>query len=345
MFTTTTESASTPVRWLTEPLSYGFFRYGLVAAALSGGLCGIVGVYVVLRRMSYIGHGLSHAIFGGAVAGYLLGPGIYAGAAVFGVGCALAIAWISRRRIVSSDAAIGIVSTASFAVGVALISAQRGFTRSFDATLFGNVLAVGKSDLAILAGAALLTAASILAFYRPLLFTVFDEEVARASGIRTGVVEAIFAVMLSSVLIASMQILGVTLVAAAVVIPPATARMLTSSFGKLLVVSAMLGTLCGLVGMYTSYHLDVSSGSTIVLASASVFAVIAAGKAVLARIRRSLLPVRLTEVEATRGHRSTVGPPFVDSAPKGPRPQSSIGEMAHGSNSRRSRPYRSRLLR
>mgnify|MGYP001069786165 CR=1 FL=1 len=260
------------MRWITEPLSYSFFRHGLVAALGAGTLCGLIGVYVVLRNMSYIGHGLSHAVFGGAVGGYVLGTNIYIGAAAFGLLAALAIAWITRRRFVGADAAIGIVSTASFALGVALISTQRRFTRSFEATLFGNILGVSKADLLVLATAGIVTLGLILLFYRPLLFTVFDEEIAKASGIRTGLVETVFAVMLSAVVLASMQILGVTLIAAAIVVPPSMARLLTSSFGKLLVSSALIGALSGLVGMYASYHFNVASGATVVLTATLAFA-------------------------------------------------------------------------
>ncbi len=259
------------IQFAREPLAYGFFRYGLAAAVLAGGLCSLVGVYVVLRNMSYIGHGLSHAIFGGAVAGYVLGAGIYPGAAAFGVGGALAIACISRRRGVGADAAIGIVSTAAFALGVALISTRRRFTRSFDATLFGNILAVSKTELAVLAVATAITVVFLTVSYRSLLYSTFDREVAKASGIDVDRLELAFSVVLSVVLISAMQVLGVTLIAASVVIPASTARLLTSSFGKLVAISVAVGAASGLVGMYASYYFNVSSGATIVLVSAAIF--------------------------------------------------------------------------
>ncbi len=255
-----------------EPLAYGFFRSGLAAAVLAGGLCSLIGVYVVLRNMSYIGHGLSHAIFGGAVAGYVIGAGIYPGAAAFGVGGALAIAWISRRRGVGADAAIGIVSTAAFALGVALISTRRRFTRSFEATLFGNILAVSEIELVVLTVATAITVVFLVLGYRSLLYTTFDREVARASGINVDRLEVAFSVVLSLVLISAMQVLGVTLIAASVVIPASTARLLTDSFGKLVTTAVAVGAVSGLIGMYASYYLNVSSGATIVLTSAAIFA-------------------------------------------------------------------------
>src|SRR5256885_7287918 len=138
--------------WLREPWSFAFFRHGIAAGTLAGALCGRVGVYVVLRRMSYIGHGLSHAIFGGAVASYVLQINFYLGAGVWGLVSALLINSVARRRKIGADAAIGIVTTASFAVGVALISRVHHFTVNFEAALFGNILGVSFSALMVLAG-------------------------------------------------------------------------------------------------------------------------------------------------------------------------------------------------
>ena len=131
-----------PLTSVLEPLTFEFFRRALLASFLVGALCGVVGVYIVLRRMSYIGHGLSHAVFGGAVISYLLQVNFYLGAGLWGVASALLINEVAQRRKIGADAAIGIVTTAGFAVGVAGISHQRRFTRNFEAALFGNVLGI-----------------------------------------------------------------------------------------------------------------------------------------------------------------------------------------------------------
>ena len=125
-----------------EPFQFEFFRNGLIAATLVGGLCGVVGVYIVLRRMAYIGHGLSHAVFGGAVVSYVMSVNFYVGAGLWGFLSAALIQLTARRRTIGADAAIGIVTTASFALGIAIISRYKTFTRSFDAALFGSVLGV-----------------------------------------------------------------------------------------------------------------------------------------------------------------------------------------------------------
>src|SRR5438128_3357615 len=162
--------------WLTDPWTYRFFRFGIAAGTLAGALCGLVGVYVVLRRMAYIGHGLSHAIFGGAVASYVLQINFYLGAGAWGVASALLINSVARRRKIGADAAIGIVTTASFAIGVALVSRVHRFTVSFDAALFGNILGVSTSALLVLAGASLFALAAVFFRYRQLLFATFDPD-------------------------------------------------------------------------------------------------------------------------------------------------------------------------
>lgn len=259
---------------LLEPFEFAFFRNGMLVATIAGALCGLVGVYVVLRGMSYIGHGLSHSIFGGAVASSVIGINVLAGAAVWGFASALMINGVTRRRAIGGDAAIGVITTAAFAVGVALISVRRGFTQSFDALLFGNVLGVERTDVIVVSLVALAAAAVIFLGYRQLLFTTFDPEVAETSGLSTARVDALFSLVLAMSIIATMRILGVTLIAATLVLPPVVARMLTSSFSRMLLLSTGIGAVCGLVGMYASFQLDIASGASIVLTGALLFVVV-----------------------------------------------------------------------
>ena len=257
-----------------EPFEFAFFRNGLAVAVLAGGLCGLVGVYVTLRNMSYIGHGLSHAIFGGAAASALVGFNFFVGAGIWGLASGLAIGRVARRRGVAADAAIGIVTTASFAFGIALLGLFGQVRRALDAALFGSILGVTGGDVAVVAGVSLLAGGVVFLGYRPLLFTTFDPEVAQASGVRTGVADAVLMAILSLSILATMKVLGVVLVAATLIIPPVTARLLTTSFARLLLLSVLIGSLSAGVGMVLSYHINVSSGATIVLVSALVFAVV-----------------------------------------------------------------------
>lgn len=271
---------------LLEPFQYGFFRHGLAVATLAGALCGLVGVYVVLRGMSYIGHGLSHAIFGGAVASYVTSINFYLGAGVWGLVSALLINKVARRRTIGADAAIGVVTTASFAVGLALISRFGGFTRNFEAALFGNVLGVTLSDVWVVTGVTVFAGTVVFFRYRQLLFATFDPEVAEISGVRTGQADMLLAVTLAATITATMNVLGVTLIAAVLVIPAVIARLLTDSFARMLVISVVVGTLSGFFGVYVSYYLNVSSGASVVLVGAVAFVVAFVGSG----IRRRRLP-------------------------------------------------------
>lgn len=259
------------MEFLLEPLRYEFFRHGLWAALMVGGLCGVVGVYIVLRGMSYIGHGLSHAAFGGAVVGYVMNFNFYVGAGLWGFVAALLIGQVSRRKKIKEDAAIGIVTTASFAVGVALISRVRKFTVSFESALFGNILGITDADLAVIAAVTVLVAAALFLFYKQLLFTTFDKDAARIFGIPAERMEIIFSLILAASIIVSMNIIGVTMIAAAIVIPAVTARMLTDRFSRMMLSSTLIGSFTAVAGMYLSYHFNAASGATIVLFAASVF--------------------------------------------------------------------------
>jgi manganese/iron transport system permease protein/iron/zinc/copper transport system permease protein len=271
------------------PFEYEFFRNGFIAAVLVGALCGFIGVYVVLRRMSYIGHGLSHAIFGGAVLSYVVNINFFVGAGLWALFAGLLIHLISHRRWVGADAAIGVVTTSSFALGVAIISTYRTFTRNIEAALFGNILGITQKDLWIVALITLLVFCALFTIRRQLLFATFDPEVASAYGVSTGKIDLIFITLLAITVLASTQILGVTLVAAAMVIPPVIARYLTNRFQRLLILSPLIGVLCGATGMYLSFYLDISSAATIVLTSAGLFIVLE----IFVWLRRQQRPRRL----------------------------------------------------
>ena len=259
---------------LVEPLQYRFFVHGLLVAVLVGSLCGLLGVYIVLRKMSYIGHGLSHAVCGGAVVSFLLNVNFYVGAGLWGLLSVLLIDKIAARRELNADAAIGIITTASFAVGVALMSRMHRFMRDFEAALFGNVLGVSERDLVIIGIVTICTGLAVALLYKPLLFSTFDEEVAQVSGVPTRRVRLLFSCTLAMAILASVQVLGVTLIAAAIVIPAATARLLTNNFATMLGLSTLLGALTAFLGMYLSYYLDIASGASIVLFSALLFMVV-----------------------------------------------------------------------
>ena len=268
-----------------DPFTYQFFVKGLVAAVLAGALCGLIGVFITLRGMSYIGHGLSHAIFGGYAAAPLLGVPIVLGAGVWGLASALAINAVARRGRIGADAAIGVVTTASFALGVALLTRFGTRGPAFDSLLFGSINGVADRDLLLLAGVLAFACAVFTVLYRQFLFSTFDPEVANVSGVNVARMDALLMGVLSMSILATLSIIGVTLVAATLVIPAVVARMLSDSFSRMLWISTALGTACGAVGMYASYHLEIPSGTTIVLTDALVFLAVLAfsGRRALSR--------------------------------------------------------------
>jgi manganese/iron transport system permease protein/iron/zinc/copper transport system permease protein len=224
--------------------------------------------------MSYIGHGLSHAIFGGAAASSVISFNYYIGAGIWGLASALMISRVTRRRLIGSDAAIGVITTASFALGLALFATFGVAKKSIDAVLFGSILGVSTGDIWIIAAVTAGTAAVIFFRYRALLFTTFDPEVAEVSGVNTARVDALLMLALAVSILVTMKIIGVLLIAAMLVIPPTIARMLTNSFATMLAISTGLGVVSGFVGMYLSYHVDISSGASIVLVGTVIFTVV-----------------------------------------------------------------------
>jgi ABC-type Mn2+/Zn2+ transport system permease subunit len=250
---------------LLAPFQYEFFTRGVIASVLVGGVCGLLGVYIILRGMSYIGHGLSHAVFGGAVASYIMNFNFYLGATIWGFVSALIINQMAKRNKIKADAAIGVVTTAGFAIGVLLISLNRSYVRNFEALLFGNILGITDQDIAVIVLVTIVTGTFIFFFQKRLLFTVFDRETAQVYGVSTNLVDTLFSLVLAGVVIASMSSIGVTLLASAIVAPAISARMLTNNFLKMIVLSCGIGIATAFLGLYASFYFNSSSGATIVL--------------------------------------------------------------------------------
>lgn len=257
---------------LLRPFELEFFRNGLVVATVAGALCALVGCYVVLRHLSYIGHGLSHAVLAGFALSSPLGIPYVVGAGAWGLGSALVISRMARARRIGADAAIAVVTTCSFALGLAIIALTGTPTRSAEAVLFGNVLGVSQLDVVVVVATSAAVSVVVALRYRALLFAAFDPDVAAVSGVRVARVDALLMLLVTVAVLVSMKVLGVTLVAAGIVTPAAAARLLTSSFTRMVAIAVVLGAAGGFFGMLASYHLDVASGPVIVLADGLVFA-------------------------------------------------------------------------
>ncbi|MDE2573330.1 MAG: metal ABC transporter permease [bacterium] len=259
------------VQVLIAPFAYDFMVRAFVAALVVGVLCSIVGCYVVVRRLSFIGDGIAHASFAGIVVAYLRHLDYYAGAAVMAVATAVGIGYITRRGRVSLDTAIGVLFTGAFALGVFLMSQLKNYAVDLQDYLFGNILGVSQLDLTLTLLLAGIVAVVLVVFWRDLLYTSFDPVVAQTSGIPTAWVDYALLVLLALTIIVSLESVGIILVAALLVTPAAAAFQLTRRITSMMLVSACIGALCAVGGLYLSYYVNAASGATIVLVATLCF--------------------------------------------------------------------------
>ncbi len=263
---------------LLAPFAYSFMQRALVAACIVGILCSMMGTYVVLRKLAFIGDGLAHASFAGIVIAYLRNIDYQLGAAVVAVLTALGIGFVHRKGRVSLDTSIGVLFTAAFALGIFLMSRQTRYTLDLQSFLFGDILSVTRGDLIfiVVVGAAVFIAA-ILAF-RDMLFASFDPVVAEAAGLPVKWLDYGLLVALALTIVVSLQSVGIVLVAALLVTPAAAAYQLAKRFTPMLLLSAAFGVTSTVGGLYASYFLGSSSGATIVLVATLLFFVAVALK-------------------------------------------------------------------
>lgn len=259
--------------WLIEPLQYAFMQRGMVAAVLVGLLCAVIGTYVVLRSMAFLGDALAHAILPGVAVAYLLGGNLLVGALIAAILVALGIGFFTRGGTVREDTAIGILFSAALALGVALISSIRSYAVDLSHIIFGNVLGVGPDDLWLIAGLTVLVLAAVVLLFRPLFVVSFDPVMAKTLRLPVELLRNLLLVLLALTIVGSMQTVGIGLVAAMLVTPGATAYLLTRRLAPMMAISAVLGIVSSVIGLYLSYYLNIVSGSAIVLVATAFFIV------------------------------------------------------------------------
>lgn len=271
--------------WLLHPLTLGFMQRALMASVVVGMLTALVGAFVVVKGLAFIGDAISHAAFPGVVVAFMLKLPIYPGAIIAALLTALGIGWVSRRATLRLDTSIGVLFAGAFAAGVLLISTIKGYVGDLMSFLFGNVLAVTTSDLVLVAVLSLLVLLALLATYKELLFATFDPLGAQAVGYPVGALEYGLLVLVALAIAVSIQVVGIILVVAMLVTPAATAQLLTRRFGSLLVLAVLLSVVESVVGLFLSFYGNWASGATIVLVETAVFGLVLA----LAPHRRPLL--------------------------------------------------------
>ncbi|MEP6776635.1 MAG: metal ABC transporter permease [Chloroflexota bacterium] len=252
-------------QWITDPLQYEFMQRALVEVLLMGAACGLIGTYVVLRGMAFIGDALSHAIFPGVVVAFLLHISFFVGALAFGLITAVSIGGLSRNRRVSEDTAIGVLFAGMFALGIVLISTVKGYTANLASFLFGNVLGVSNEDLIASAAISLLVLVVLILFHKELVLVAFDSDMAGAVGLPVWLVNLGLLLLMALTIVVSLSAVGNILVVAMLVTPAAAARLWTDRLRIMMALSALFGAIAGVAGLLTSYHTDLAAGGTIVL--------------------------------------------------------------------------------
>lgn len=259
------------MHFLTDPLSYEFIVRGVLAAVIVGITCGVIGCYVVLKSLAFMGDALAHAILPGVAIAYLLSVNLLLGALVAALLVALGIGFVSRRGDLREDTAIGILFAGSLALGVALISSIRTYAVDLSHILFGNILGVSVGSLVLVAVLSTLVLCSIFILYRPLLLISFDPILARTLFLPVEALRYLLLILLAVTIVVSLQTVGIGLVTALLVTPAATAYLLTRRLPAMMGVSAAIGAISGILGVYISFYWDISSGAAIVLTATLIF--------------------------------------------------------------------------
>ena len=267
-----------PLDAVLDPLAFPFFVRALIASTIVGLVCAVVGSYMVLRGLAFMGDALSHSAFPGVVIAYLLKGPFYIGAAVAAVATSLAIGWVTRRGQLRGDTAIGVLFAGMFALGIFLFSRIPNYVGDLFGFLFGEVLGIGDRDLLALSILALIVLALVAVLWKELLYSTFDPLGAAAAGLPVGALDYLFLALIALTIVVSLQAVGIILVVAMLVTPAAVGQLVASSFARLVAVAIAVGVLAPIAGLYLSYWLDAATGATIVLVETAIFIVVLLGR-------------------------------------------------------------------
>jgi ABC-type Mn2+/Zn2+ transport system permease subunit len=259
------------MNFLLEPLTYQFMQRGLLASVIVGVLCAVMGTYVVLRGMAFLGDAMAHAILPGVAIAYIFKGDLLIGAGVAAIAVALIIGLFSKGGAVKEDTAIGIMFAAALSLGVALISTMQTYAVDLSHILFGNVLGVSTSDLWLIGGLSFAILLTVGLLFKPFLVISFDPVLAATLRLPAELLRNLMLVLLALTVVVSLQTVGVSLAAAMLVTPAATAYLLTRRLLPMMLVSAVVGALSSIIGLYLSYYFNIVSGSAIVLTATLFF--------------------------------------------------------------------------
>lgn len=254
-----------------EIFTYEFMRHALLAGFLASISCGIIGSYVVIKRIVFISGGIAHTAYGGIGLGYFLGFNPMLGALGFTVLSAIGMGIVSDRSAQRSDTIIGVMWAAGMALGIVFVSLSPGYTTDLMSYLFGNILVVPVMDIWLMLALNLIIVITVITLYEELKATSFDEEFARTAGLNTRMLNLVLLVLIALTIIVLIRAVGIILVIALLTIPAATAGRLTSSLKNMMIIAIILGMLFTSGGLLLSYVFDLPSGATIILLAGIVF--------------------------------------------------------------------------
>jgi ABC-type Mn2+/Zn2+ transport system permease subunit/Mn-dependent DtxR family transcriptional regulator len=262
-------------KYFLEPVQYEFIQRALIASITIGISCGLIGTYIMLRRMSLIGDALAHAVLPGVVVSFMVAGksevALFFGAVISGILTVLLIGFVNRNSKIKEDTSIGIIFTGAFALGILLVSQLKQVHIDLSSYLFGDVLGVSTGDITLSMIIMVVIILCIVLFYKQLLLTSFDPTMAMTIGISTTLVHYMLMTLLSMSIVAGLQSVGVILIIAMLITPPATAYLLSDNLKKILLLSSFLGMVSAVVGLYLSYHFNFASGASIVLVAVTMF--------------------------------------------------------------------------
>jgi manganese/iron transport system permease protein len=259
--------------YLTDPWESQFMVRSLLALVMVSVVCAVMGSFVVVKGMAFIGDALAHASFAGVAAAFVLGGSIYLGAAVAAILTSLGIVFVSRRAGLRFDTAIGVLFVGAFALGILIVSRQQGYMVDLFSFVFGNVLGVGQDDLLLIAAIGAAVLVLVAAFYKELLFTAYDPTMAAAAGLPVAAMQYGLLALIALTVVIALKAVGIVLVVAMLVTPAATAQLLVRRLHLIMGLGAGVGVLSSLVGLYLSYHADVAASAAVVLTATTLFLV------------------------------------------------------------------------
>jgi manganese/iron transport system permease protein len=262
------------VEWFLRPWERVFMQHAFLAIIVVGIVCGVIGCFVVLRGMAFLGDAFAHAVFPGVVIAFLVGGSIFMGALAAAIIVSLFIGLLSQTERIREDTAIGVMFAGAFALGIALISTTRSYSRDLASFLLGNILGVSRSDLILTAATGAVVIGVLTVFRREFVLITFDRTLASSLGIRLWRYDQLFLVLLALAIVTALQTVGNILVLAMLVTPAATARLVADRLSRMLVLSAGVGALSGIGGLYVSFYSNVASGAAIVLVATAIFFIV-----------------------------------------------------------------------